>query len=81
MALREAPEKPLAADWRGDVTPAQQRIAEHNNNRTLSIKSRGPWELVYREEFPTRAEAMHREREIKRMKSHTWIEQLVRASR
>jgi putative endonuclease len=58
-----------------------KRVAEHNNNRTVSIKNRGPWTLVYSEEFPSRAAAMRREREIKRMKSHAWIEQMVRASR
>jgi putative endonuclease len=58
-----------------------KRLAEHNNNRTVSIKNRGPWELVFSEEFAARAEAMRREREIKRMKSHSWIDKLVRASR
>jgi putative endonuclease len=58
-----------------------KRLAEHNNNRTVSIKNRGPWELVFSEEFAARAEAMRREREIKRMKSHSWIDKLVIASR
>ncbi len=58
-----------------------KRIAEHNNNRTSAIKNRGPWELIYSEEFSSRAEASRRERQIKRMKSHRWIEQLARASR
>ncbi len=65
----------------GHTAKLSKRIAEHNNNRTLSIKNRGPWELVYAEEHPTRAEASRRERGLKRMKSHRWIEQVVRASR
>ncbi len=65
----------------GHTANLPKRIAEHNNNRTFSIKNRGPWELVYTEEFSSRTEAGRREREIKRMKSHSWIEQLARASR
>ncbi len=65
----------------GHTESLNKRIAEHNNNRTTSIKNRGPWVLVYTEEFATRGEASRREREIKRMKSHRWIEQVVRASR
>ena len=57
------------------------RVVEHNNNRTMSIKNRGPWVLVYSEEYATRSEASQRERQIKKMKSHRWIEQVTRASR
>jgi putative endonuclease len=57
-----------------------KRIAQHNSNRVSSLKNRGPWELVYTEEYPTRAGASQRERQIKRMKSRRWIEQLLRAS-
>lgn len=58
-----------------------KRLSEHNRNKTVSIRNRGPWELVHLEAFETRAQASRREREIKRMKSHVWIEQLVRAER
>ena len=65
----------------GHTANLAKRIAEHNNNRTFSIKNRGPWEVIYTQEFSTRAAASQREREIKRMKSHRWIDQLARASR
>ena len=65
----------------GHTENLNKRIAEHNNNRTASIKNRGPWKLVYSEVYSSRAEASHREREIKRMKIHSWIDKLVRASR
>jgi putative endonuclease len=57
------------------------RLAEHHHNQVPSTKNRGPWQLVYTEQFPTRLAASRREREIKAMKSHAWIEQLARASR
>jgi putative endonuclease len=65
----------------GHTASLSKRIAEHNNNRTSSIKNREPWELVYKEEYARRGEANRRERQIKRRTSHRWIEQVVRASR
>ncbi len=65
----------------GHTGDLARRMVEHNNNRTVSIRNRGPWEVVYSEKFSTRAEASRRERQVKGMKSHAWIEQLARASR
>ncbi|MFI5126986.1 MAG: GIY-YIG nuclease family protein [Candidatus Acidiferrales bacterium] len=65
----------------GHTENLAKRLREHYNNRTISIRNRGPWELFYSEEFATRTEAIRRERQIKNMKSHTWIEKLARASR
>jgi putative endonuclease len=65
----------------GHTENLTKRIFEHNNNRTPSIRNRGPWKLVHAEEYATRAEAARRERQIKKMKSRKWIENLTRASR
>jgi putative endonuclease len=65
----------------GHTENLTKRIFEHNNNRTASIKNRGPWELFYSEELATRSDAMRRERQLKRVKSHAYIEGLARASR
>jgi putative endonuclease len=65
----------------GHTENLTKRIFEHNSNRTLSIRNRGPWKLVHAEEYATRAEAARRERQIKKMKSRKWIENLARASR
>ena len=67
--------------YMGHTSNLQKRLFEHNNNRTVSIKNRGPWEIFYFEEFPTKLAASRREREIKSMKSRKWIEDLARASR
>jgi putative endonuclease len=64
----------------GHTENLTKRVYEHNNNRTPSIRNRGPWELVHAEEFETRLGAMRRELQIKKMKSHKWIERLARAS-
>ena len=65
----------------GHTENLTKRIFEHNNNRTPSIRNREPWELFYSEGFATRSEAMHRERQLKKMKSHAYIESLAGASR
>ncbi len=65
----------------GHTENLTRRISEHNNNRTPSLKNRGPWELFHSEEYSTRSEASRRERQIKQMKSRAYIEALARASR
>jgi len=65
----------------GHSADVSRRLSEHNRGHTTSLRGRGPWEVILTEEFPTRSAAAAREREIKRMKSRQWVEQLVRASR
>ena len=65
----------------GHTEHLERRIFEHNSNRTQSIKNRGPWTLFYSEEYPTRSEAVQRERYVKRTKSRPYIEALGRPSR
>ena len=58
-----------------------ERIAYHNANYSLSLKNRGPWRLVYTEEYATRSAAMRRERQIKSWKDRRLIQRLLSASR
>ncbi len=59
----------------------QHRIAQHNdlNNRlTLHTKrNTGPWEVLYYEEYKTRAEAMRRERFLKTGHGRNFIHRVV----
>lgn len=52
---------------------------EHNNG-LLSIYSKRyrPWELVYTEEYPTRAEAMKREKQLKSQKGREFVWKLIK---
>ena len=54
-----------------------RRIAEHNSGKNISTKAKAPWDLVRKEFFNTRAEAMKREREIKNKKRKSYIEWLI----
>jgi putative endonuclease len=55
----------------------EDRLSRHNSGRSLSTKKGKPWNLVYTETFETRSEAMLREKAIKKMKSRTYLEQLI----
>jgi putative endonuclease len=63
----------------GHTADLEERIKRHNDGKSSYTKAKGPWKLIYQDLFPTRSEAMKRERKIKRMKSREYIERLVRA--
>ncbi len=65
----------------GQTEHLDVRIAYHNANYSKLLKNRGPWSLVYREEYPIRAQAVRRERQIKSWKDRAMIARLVGASR
>ncbi len=65
----------------GQTEHLKERVAYHNANYSLSLRNRGPWKLMYSEQYEPRSEAMRREQYIKRQKDRCFIEALVSASR
>jgi putative endonuclease len=65
----------------GQTKNLTERVAYHNAGYSLALKNRGPWTLVYSEEYSSRSEAVRRESQIKKQKDRRFIEQLVGASR
>jgi putative endonuclease len=65
----------------GQTQDVEERLQYHNAGYSKALKNRGPWQLIYSEQYATRAEAMSRERQIKSWTDRKLIEQLVRASR
>ncbi len=61
----------------GQCDEVEKRLTRHNNRMVPSTKSYVPWELVFVEEFETKAEANRRELYIKKMKSRKYIEGLI----
>ena len=61
----------------GSTSDLERRLVEHHRAHSLATRGRGPWVLVYQEEFPTLREARQRERQIKSWKSAKLIAQLV----
>ena len=64
----------------GSTGDVDDRLYRHNSGQSKYTKSGLPWALVYREEYSTRGEAMKRENEIKRWKSHKRISVLINSS-
>jgi len=61
----------------GSTDSLDRRMSEHLRGHSLATRGRGPWKLVYTEEFPTLFEARQRERKIKRWKSSRMIASLI----
>jgi len=61
----------------GSTKNVAERLVRHNNGRVLSTKHRAPFELVYQEHFSSRKEAIVRERQFKKYKSHKFVEKLI----
>jgi putative endonuclease len=54
----------------GFTTDLERRVRQHQEGEGGWTHGRGPWELVHFEGFTTRAEALHRERNLKRGKTN-----------
>jgi putative endonuclease len=61
----------------GSTDDLERRISEHLRGHSLATRGRGPWKLIYKEEFPTLLEARRRELEIKKWKSSRLINALI----
>ncbi|MGA9363916.1 MAG: GIY-YIG nuclease family protein [Bacteroidota bacterium] len=57
----------------GQTEDLGSRLEKHNTGRVKSTKPYRPWELIHREEFSTRSQAMERERWFKRSTGRKWI--------
>jgi putative endonuclease len=51
--------------YTGSTAGFDRRFTQHQEGMVRSTKHGRPWELVHREEFATRAEAVRRERYLK----------------
>jgi putative endonuclease len=53
------------------------RLEYHNGGKVKATKNKGPWVLVYTEEYESKLEANRRELDIKSKKSRRYIESLI----
>jgi putative endonuclease len=60
----------LYVGYTGDL---DRRLAEHQSGLSRWTKGRGPWELVLRESYSSRSEAMRRERALKTGQGRRWL--------
>ena len=54
-----------------------RRLEDHNSGKVISTRNFRPWVKVYSEVFQTETEAIHREIQIKKMKSRHYVSQLI----
>jgi putative endonuclease len=73
--------KKLDRYYTGYCEDISTRLTKHNFGSTPSTKPGIPWILAYTEEFNIKTEAMHREKQIKQMKSRKYIEGLINNTR
>jgi putative endonuclease len=65
----------------GQTTDLANRLQEHNTEGLSSnsyTKKFKPWEIVYTEEFPTRGEALIREKQLKSQKGREFIWNIIK---
>ena len=63
--------------YTGDLA---KRLEDHNSGISTFTSKADDWELKYSEQFPTRELAMKREKEIKKKKSKSYMEWLIKSS-
>ena len=62
----------------GACTDLDRRLYEHNLGHSKFTSTGIPWELVFKEEWQDLGLAKQRELKIKKMKSRTYIQYLIR---
>ncbi len=65
--------------YTGSTSDLARRLDEHNADVSVSTKHRGPWELIHREDYATRADAVRRERELKTGKGRDELQRILAA--
>ena len=59
----------------GQTKNLKRRLFEHESGLARYSRGRGPWEVVFTEDYATRAKAMQRERFLKSGQGRTFIKQ------
>ena len=60
----------------GQTNDLSDRLKRHNQGRVPYTKGRGSWTLVHQEEYMNRADAMQREKQVKKWR-RTLIQALI----
>jgi putative endonuclease len=63
--------------YTGSTQNLEARLKAHNDGLSPYTKGRGPWELMYSEEFPTKSEAMKREKFLKTRKGRDFLNEIL----
>jgi putative endonuclease len=72
--LQSIKDKKYYIGYTGDL---EKRIISHNQGLQRWTRNKGPWVLVYNEEFPDKTKAILRENELKSKKSRVSLEYII----
>ena len=61
----------------GHTKNLEQRLTDHNRGKSPSVKNRGPFKIIHKEEYLNRLEAIHREKLIKQYKGGEAFKRLI----
>jgi putative endonuclease len=57
----------------GQTNNIEDRLRRHNSNQNKWTKNKGPWKLLFSQQFATRSEAMAMEKKLKSFKNKTYL--------
>ena len=63
--------------YTGQTPDLERRLAEHNSGLSKSTKHGKNWKYIHMEAFPTRSEAMKREKWLKSGIGREWIKRNI----
>ncbi len=66
--------------YKGSSEDPLRRLEEHNSDKSRYTSGKGPWELVYTEQLPTKRDALIREKQMKKWNRET-IERAILKSK
>jgi putative endonuclease len=52
--------------YKGSTSDYERRLAEHNEGRNDYTRGKGPWQLIFVQEFEIKSEALIQEKKLKR---------------
>ncbi|OGE94523.1 MAG: hypothetical protein A3B10_02430 [Candidatus Doudnabacteria bacterium RIFCSPLOWO2_01_FULL_44_21] len=66
----------------GYTSDIEKRVKQHNlelphRSKSYTYKNKGPWRIIYKEEYNTRIEAVKREKQLKSSKGRDYIKKLL----
>lgn len=62
----------------GSTDNISKRVVKHNKGHSRYTKGKGPFKLVYQEDYSTRSEAKKREYYLKSLKNRKAIEKIIK---
>ena len=76
--IKSKKDESLYIGYTNDLT---RRLAEHNNNRSIATKGKGPYELIYCEAYKSMKDAKYREGNLKRFsQAYTQLKRRIKNS-